>query len=161
MVRMLYSGKCCYKVSIKHYSKQQPTKFKFKKMVTDALLSMLVILTCIPAVFCASICVKPASPSSLYEVSENGGDIAKLVKQVSTEVTSEFMISILSSGVGHSALLCEQEDCDRMAADYHICVHQVQHQLRCGGHGGVFSGSRHLWTVGLDRLWDSAGHSKL
>ena len=24
-----------------------------------------------------------------------------------------------------------------MAADYHTCVHQVQHQLRFGGHGGV------------------------
>ena len=47
------------------------------------------------------------------------------------------MISILSSVVGHSALLCEQAEWDRMAADYHHCVHQVQHQLRCGGHGGV------------------------
>ena len=47
------------------------------------------------------------------------------------------MISILSSGVGHSALLCEQEEWDKMTADYHTCVHQVQHQLRCGGHGGV------------------------
>ena len=99
-----------------------------KVMVSDALY---------PAFLCKSICVRPASPSSLYEISENGGDIAKLVKQVSTEVTSEFMISILSSGVGHSALLCEQEEWDRMAADYHNCVHQVQHQLRCGGHGGV------------------------
>jgi hypothetical protein len=106
-------------------------------MVSDALISMIVILTCIPVVFLKSICVRPAIPSSLYEISENGGDIAKLVKQVSTEVTSEFMISILSSGVGHSALLCEQDEWGSMAADYHTCVHQVQHQLRCGGHGGV------------------------
>ena len=65
----------------------------------------------------------------------NGGNIAKLVEQVSTEITSQFVIEILSSG--HSALLCEQDEWDRMAADYHNCVHQVQHQLRCGGHGGV------------------------
>ena len=115
---------------------KQPKQI-IKKMVSHSLLSMLMVFTCLPAVFLKSICVRPASPSSLYEISENGGDIAKLVKQVSTEVTSEFMISILSSGVGHSALLCEQDEWDRMAADYHHCVHQVQHQLRCGGHGGV------------------------
>ena len=47
------------------------------------------------------------------------------------------MIEILSSGVGHSALLCGQDEWDLMAKDYHNCVRQVQHQLKCGGHGGV------------------------
>ena len=65
----------------------------------------VIMLTCTPVLICKSICV---SPTSLYEISENGGDIAKLVKQVSTEVTSQFVIEILSSGVGHSALLCER-----------------------------------------------------
>ena len=95
----------------------------------------VILFTCLQAFICKSICVKPAIISSLHEISEKGENIAKLVEQVSTEITSQFVIEILSSG--HSALLCEQDEWDRMAADYHNCVHQVQYQLRCGGHGGV------------------------
>ena len=100
-------------------------------------LSSIMMLIFIPTILCKSLCVRPAEPSSLYDTSPNGADISKLVKKVSTDITSEFMIEILSSEAGHSALLCEQAEWDRMSKNYHMCVHQVQHQLKCGGHGGV------------------------
>eukprot|EP00092_Neocalanus_flemingeri_P048626 GFUD01055539.1.p1 GENE.GFUD01055539.1~~GFUD01055539.1.p1 ORF type:complete len:202 (+),score=20.06 GFUD01055539.1:35-640(+) len=102
----------------------------------SSVISVFIIVL-VPMVFCRSICVRPADSKSLYTMSPHGAAIAKLVNEVSSKVTSEFMIDILSSGKGHSALLCGQDEWDRMAKDYHHCVRQVQHQLKCGGQGGV------------------------
>ena len=76
-------------------------------------------------------------PTSLTKSLCKEEDIAEMVEEVSTDITSQFIAEILSSGSGHSALTCDQEEWDRMVREYHQCAHHVQQQLQCGVGGGV------------------------
>ena len=106
--------------------------------VSNTLVYLLLsVILLVPEHICKSLCVRPANPGSLYTINPKGSEIGKVLKHISTKVTSEFMIEILSAEAGHMTLLCNQEEWDRMLKDYNNCIHQVQHQLKCGGHGGV------------------------
>ena len=83
-----------------------------------------------------SICLRPSNPESVYETLPDGESLARLLRKVSSESTSNLMLQLLSSPKGHDALRCSQEEWDVMEKEYNQCVHIVMHQLRCGGYGG-------------------------
>ena len=83
-----------------------------------------------------SICLRPSYPESVYETLPDGESLARLLRKVSSESTSNLMLQLLSSPKGHDALRCSQEEWDVMEKEYNQCVHIVMHQLRCGGYGG-------------------------
>ena len=95
--------------------------YAVQTMKTD--LSLVLILMLVPASLTRSLCKEE--------------DIAEMVEEVSTDLTSKFIAEILSSGTGHSILTCDQEEWDRMVREYHQCAQHVQHQLQCGVVGGV------------------------
>ena len=100
----------------------------------SSILLLVLILILTPPSNTKTICMRPAHTSSL---SQNAEKIAELIKEVSTEVTTDLIVEILLSEAGHSALLCGQAEWDQVAKNYHHCVEQVQHQLECGGQGGL------------------------
>merc|ERR1711872_179748 len=107
---------------------------------TEWKLIFIIIVTftslLMPPVFSRTMCVRPYNSEAVYEMSNEGASIAKLVGQVANQVTRDYLLSFLSSS-GHSALVCNQEDLDAMVREYKICVRQVQHRLFCGGEGGA------------------------
>ena len=98
------------------------------------------IITCIFGLFSVvssrSICLRPSNPESVYETSPDGESLAKMLRKVSSESTSNLMLQLLSSLRGHDALVCSQEEWDVMEKEYNHCIHIVMHKLRCGGYGG-------------------------
>ena len=100
-------------------------------------LMVLFIVSIIPIISSRTMSVRPLDSVSVYEqVNQKGASIAKLVGHVSNKITSEFLVSSLTSS-GHSDLLCNQEEMDIVVKDYQNCVRQVQHHLVCGVHGEV------------------------
>ena len=85
------------------------------RMFSDVFFYIIIsFIFFLPECICKSICVRPANPGSLFEVDSTGADIAKVLKHISTEVTSEFMIEILSAEAGHKTLLCNQKEWNKM-----------------------------------------------
>ena len=105
------------------------------KLMTVNLM-VLVTFSIIPAISSGTVCVRSLDSASVYQVNQKGAAIAKLVGHVSNKITSEFLVSSLTSS-GHSDILCSQEEMDIVVKDYQNCVRQVQHQLVCGVHGEV------------------------
>jgi len=78
-----------------------------------------------------SLCVRSDSEASPYEVSGHSARMARLIGRVSTEVTSQFMLELLTANLGHSEVTCGQGELDTVLRDYERCVKQVQHSVRC------------------------------
>ena len=78
-----------------------------------------------------SLCVRSDSEASPYEVSGHSARMARLIGRASTEVTSQFMLELLTANLGHSEVRCGQEELDTVLGDYERCVKQVQHSVRC------------------------------
>ena len=78
-----------------------------------------------------SLCVRSHSDASPYQISGHSTRMARLIGRVSTEVTSQFMLELLTASLGHSEVTCGQGELDSVLGDYERCVKQVQHSLRC------------------------------
>ena len=97
------------------------------------LLSVLLaaLLSLVSPVLGRSLCVRVHSEASPYQISGQGNRMARLIGRASTEVTSQFMLELLTASLGHSELTCAQDELDTVLGDYERCVKQVQHSLRC------------------------------
>ncbi len=106
---------------------------KLKQDMRHAILSLLLasLLCELSPVLGRSLCVRSHSDASPYQVSGHGARMGRLIGRVSTEVTSQFMLELLTANLGHSEVTCGQGELDTVLGDYERCVKQVQHSVRC------------------------------
>ena len=106
---------------------------KLKQDMRHAILSLLLasLLCELSPVLARSLCVRSNSDASPYQVSGHGARMGRLIGRVSTEVTSQFMLELLTANLGHSEVTCGQGELDTVLGDYERCVKQVQHSVRC------------------------------
>ena len=88
-------------------------------------------------IFLIFVFLRASFVTSICDVDPNRNNAAQLIKKVSTKLTAEIFMEILSSGSGLSSISCQQRELDKMMKDFNHCVHHVQQQLQCGQHGGV------------------------
>ena len=60
-----------------------------------------------------------------------GSQVARLISRVSSEVTPQLLLELVSHTSGQSFLTCEQAELDRVGREYEQCVRQTAHQARC------------------------------
>ena len=97
-------------------------------------------------VWSRSLCIRAQNNISPYQINSGGSRLARLVGRVSTEVTTQFMLELVSSSSGHSHLQCHNQELDSAIKDFERCVKQVQHSVRCAETGKGMCGWLQVFT---------------